>query len=511
MLKSTANQPEFVDFYLPFNGRLLANNRWVARASMIPWDEVEEVYRNSFCKTGGREALPARVAFGALVIQSTQNLTDEETVAQISENPYLQYFLGFKEFKQELPFNSSMMVHFRKRFGKDGWNRLNDLLVKRAIAEESDSDETDSDGGGSSVTHSGKLVIDASCVPSDIRHPTDLGLLKDARQGTERLIDQLYEHCRDEVAEKPRTRRHVAKRRYGAVARQKRARVATIRKECRWQLNTVERNLVSLSRLSDICGLETLPFRDRQRLQTIVTIYYQQCAMVREGDRTVDERIYSLHQPHIRAIYRGKANHDYEFGAKISVGLGKGYAFLDRLSWAPYNECHDLISQLTAYRSRFGCFPESIHADKIYRTRSNIKLCVDLGIRLTALPLGRPGPDHADKLAQLSQDERDRNAVEGKLGQLKRRFGLDRILTRLTETSESAIAAAFFVSNLLKWEARVLFAFILSGWQQRCLPLTAVFVQTMFESIRKNFPMPISKRSAVCFRQLKIARYPAFQ
>ena len=119
-------------------------------------------------------------------------------------------------------------------------------------------------------------------------------------------------------------------------------------------------------------------------------------------------------------------------------------------------KCHDVIGQILAYHRRFGCHPESIHADKIYHTRENRQLCAELGIRLSAVPLGRPGQDHKDKLRQLLRDERDRNAVEGKIGQCKRRFGLNRIMTKLKETSESSISAIFFAANLVKWETDLL-------------------------------------------------------
>ena len=113
MYRKKGNQQTLDDFILPFGGALAADNRWVIKSRLIPWDEIEGDYADLFPGGSGNVAKPARVAFGALVIKETLGLTDEETVEQIRENPYLQYFLGFKEYTNEKPFDPSLIVRFR--------------------------------------------------------------------------------------------------------------------------------------------------------------------------------------------------------------------------------------------------------------------------------------------------------------------------------------------------------------------------------------------------------------
>ena len=112
-----------------------------------------------------------------------------------------------------------------------------------------------------------------------------------------------------------------------------------------------------------------------------------------------------------------------------------------------------MIEQIEAYHNRFGFYPESVHVDKIYRTKDNRRFCKKHGIRLSGPPLGRP-PEEADVLKEQKklqhQDEVDRIAVEGKFGQGKRRFSLARIMTKLAGTSEVAIMVSFIVMNLEK-------------------------------------------------------------
>jgi len=122
-------QADFPDFYLPFSGHLDPENRWVALARLVPWELAEKIYHADLCKDSGQPIVPARVALGALLVKERLGLTDRETVETIQENPYLQFFLGMEEFTQERPFDASLMVDFRKRFGEDGIQRMAEAMV----------------------------------------------------------------------------------------------------------------------------------------------------------------------------------------------------------------------------------------------------------------------------------------------------------------------------------------------------------------------------------------------
>ncbi len=178
----------------------------------------------------------------------------------------------------------------------------------------------------------------------------------------------------------------------------------------------------------------------------------------------IDDRIVSLTQPHLRPIVRGKAGTPVEFGAKISVSYSDGYCFLDHLSWDNFNESLYLESQVDKYYQRFGCYPESLHVDQIYRTRANRAWCKKRGIRLSGPPLGRRPTNRSPELIQQQrEDERYRNAIEGKFGQAKRRYGLGRVMAKLSETAESSIAITFLVMNLeqlLKQLLMLFFCFV---------------------------------------------------
>jgi len=180
-----------------------------------------------------------------------------------------------------------------------------------------------------------------------------------------------------------------------------------MRKANRKHLGYLRRNLKTISKLSEISSLLLLSKRQYHNLLVINEVYRQQRWIYDNNQNRINDRIVSISQPHVRPIKRGKAKASTEFGAKLSASLVDGYTFLDHLSWDNFNESLDLKPQIKTYRKRFGCFPKSVHADKIYRTRDNIKYCKKHNIRLSGPPLGRPpvGPRiHGTEIARNFQN-----------------------------------------------------------------------------------------------------------
>ena len=119
---------------------------------------------------------------------------------------------------------------------------------------------------------------------------------------------------------------------------------------------------------------------------------------------------------------------------------------MDRLSWDAYNEEIDLKTQANIYLRRYGYYPKIICADQIYRTRANLTFCKQHGIRLSGPKLGRPKKNPylaAEERKITLQDQRRRNAVEGKIGQGKRRFGLGLICTKLQRHLRASLLSTF--------------------------------------------------------------------
>ncbi len=466
------------DFILPFGGALSADNRWVVKAEMIPWDEIEGDYSDLFPGDSGNVAKPARLAFGALIIKETLGISDEETVEQIRENPYLQYFVGFKKYTKEKPFDPSLMVRFRQRFRVEQLEAINETICEK---EKKDDDEPPATGGTTDQesrqeprANKGKLVMDATCVPADIRYPTDLSLLNEARDKTEKYIDILYEPLKS-IMDKPRTYRKVARALYLATAKKRKPGKKQLRKAIRKQLSYVCRNLKHIERLQSYYTESPLTIAQGQILETIIELYRQQKYMFDNKTHSVENRIVSISQSHVRPIVRGKARTNVEFGAKLAISVVDGFAYLEKLSWDNFNEGMTFIEASERYRLRHGFYPESVHVDKIYRTRENIRYCHKNGIRISGPKLGRP-PKEPDPAArkQAYQDALDRICSEGKIGEGKRRYGLNLIKEKLQETSETTIMINLIVMNL--------------AYLHRCLFF--FFSKNVFYVFRKIFFLP---------------------
>jgi IS5 family transposase len=456
------SQLEFNDFYLPFGGKLREGNRWVKLAKIIPWNDFEAKYASLFSKDQGAPAKPFRMALGSLLIRERLGLTDEETVEQIRENHYLQYFTGMTEYQDEAPFDPSMMVHFRKRLTVTMLSEINELIVISSIKSKNNkpndndknfctrSDEDESAPHKSPEKNSGIMMVDASVAPADIAYPTDLNLLNEAREKLEKIIDHLYKGHHDAMA-KPRTYRKCARKDYLWVAKKRKVSWKERKKALRKQLQYVKRDLghvdMLVSRFNNLCVLSRREYRD---LLVIQELYRQQEYMYRNKTHSIDDRIVSISQPHVRPIVRGKASANVEFGAKIAVSNVEGFALLEHCSWDAYNESTLLKDQINKYHNRFGHYPEAVLVDKLYRTRENIQFCTELKIRISGPRLGRPPKDASVDKKQEYKDSGMRNGIEGIFGTGKRKYSLGNIMMKLDTTSESAIALILLVMNLEK-------------------------------------------------------------
>ena len=482
--RRSPNQLMFDGFETEFEKWLEPDNRWVLLSAIIPWEDLSAAYEMSLSAHTGRPAKDGRLVIGAVIIKHKLCLSDEETIEQIRENPYLQYFVGFKAFVKEQAFAPSLFVEIRRRMGPEVFARFEGSIIARLSEHQKsetapDDDQAAPPGDGDAAphddakstppdhkptTHRGKLIVDATVVEQAIRYPTDLSLLNEAREISEAIIDIL--HPLVGTKKKVRTYRRNARRDYLALVKQRRPGTKRRRKAIGQQLRYLNRNLGHVEVMLDMLpGLE-IPLSPKQLRQywIIRHLHDQQKQMFDSRTRRCDDRLVSIHQPHVRPIIRGKQNKAVEFGAKLGVSLnGDGVACVDHLSWDPYHEGHDLPAQVEAYRQRHGYYPEKLLADPLYGTRDNRKYLNEKGIRFAGKPLGRPpkmtSAEDTINRRQRKQDYRERIPIEGKFGQGKNGYDLNYIRARTAKTSEAWIRSIFLVMNLLVL-IRFLFAWV---------------------------------------------------
>lgn len=310
-------------------------------------------------------------------------------------------------------------------------------------------------------------MVDATCTLADIQYPCDLSLLNEAREKTEAIIDILHKSLKGKE-KKVRTYRIQARKEYLKVSKKRKKSEREIQKAIRKQLGYVKRNLAHINEIKVKTTFQALSKKQYRDLLVCTEVYRQQQEMYDDKTHRIEDRSVSIGQPHIRPIVRGKDGAAVEFGAKMTISVVDGFIFIEKISWDNYNEGTDLIEQIENYRKRFGYYPESVHGDKIYQTRKNRQFCKEYEIRISGPQLGRPPKDkeeQRDKKRQRQQDEKDRIPIEGKFGNAKRQYGMNRIMAKGKETNETTIAVIILIINLEK--PRVRFLFVRKKLQRR--------------------------------------------
>ena len=507
VVKKLARAPQYVSpnqlilegFETPFAQKLYKDNRWIKMSNNIPWDRIVNIYNTKCVHEGGRPPISGRIILGALMIKHLCNISDRETILQIQENPYLQYFIGYPAFTNEAPFDHSLFVTIRERLSLDLLNQINDIIISVAFKidgeekidlynkEEKEKEENDNDweeknnqtgekielSKGSIERHGeqdistsvdipllpnkGKLLMDATACPQNITHPTDIKLLNASRVKSEEFIDLLH-NVQLHGNIKVRTYRKVARKQFLNYVRKKRHSQSEIRKTIKQQLRYLKRNLDHIKILT-IKYPFGIPLKKKQKayLETITKVYDQQQKMIDDRVHTIENRIVNIHQPQVRPIVRGKLNAVVEFGSKIQTSLVDGYTTIDRLSWDAFNEGTALKESVEKYTKRFGFYPKEVLADQIYCNRENRKYLKERNIKLVGKPLGRPSA----KAVVDHIRPGERNPIEGKFGQAKVRYGMNCIKAKLKNTSESWIATIAVVLNLVRL-ARVALQYLYS-------------------------------------------------
>ncbi len=492
-------QLTLAEFDWPFQVALDEHNRWVKLSECIPWDELAQGYYQGLCDTQGRPTKDARLVIGAVIIKHKLGLSDRETVSQIQENPYLQYFVGLPGYQMEAPFAPSLFVEIRKRMGQSVFDVFQGAIIdavesakpkQKAKTRADDKDDeppagAPGDDSGKQTAdeevpqRQGKLILDATVTPQAIRYPTDLSLLNEAREFSEQIIDKLYP--KTDWTKKPRTYRVKGRRAYLAIAKQRRPSGKQRRRGIKQQLQYLRRNLGHIERLLEYWAEGTpipLPRWLLYRYWVIQHVYAQQWQMYRHKSRRCDDRIVSISQPYVRPIIRGKLDKPVEFGAKLSVSLNsEGLACVDHLRWDAFHEGQDLKSQVEAYHSRYGVYPEVVLGDPLYGTRDNRRYLKGRGIRFAGKPLGRPKKvtqENQEALRQAQAKRREeylqRIPIEGKFGQGKNGYRLNYIRAKRADTSVAWINSIFLVMNLLIL-LRIFFALCKTGL---VLPASAI-------------------------------------
>jgi hypothetical protein len=434
------NQLEIFEKSLPFGGKLNRDNRWIRLADIVPWRELESSYAKTFSTTG-RPGIRARHVLGSIVIKHQLQCSDEEIGEQISENPYMQYFIGLERYQYRLPFDVSTLSNVRKRLGKEQFDEFEQQLIDTLVKKK--------------LIRPKGMLTDATVFQSEITFPTDCGLLNKARQFCVKHIK-----CFGKVAgRKVRTYCRVAQTSYVRFSKKRRKTHKDVRQMQKNMLQYVRRNIGQLSKLITELKEQGQSFSKPfiQNFETVKEIYRQQKQMYESRKKSIDDRIVSLHKPHIRPIKTGKERKNTEFGAKVSLTHVNGYMFADHVSFDNYNEGTKLRGSIECFEQRFNKKPDYVSADQSYGSKENLDALEERRIRFAVKPLGRKKKETLTEAEKRWRRKKhvERNHIEGAIGNCKSKYSLGLVRSKTDKTEYSWIRFALMSRNIAVAGARL--------------------------------------------------------
>ena len=422
------NEKQSSFFYPDLVDQLNPQQPLLKLANQIDWVYFETEFAPLYSHLG-KPSKPIRLMVGLSILKHLENLSDEVLIQRWVQNPYYQMFTGEVEFQWTIPCDPSDLTYFRKRIGSQGHEKI--LAMSIAL-------------------HQGKIEEDEMCIDTTVQEknitfPTDAKqyrkihqhLLKIARK--EKLgLTRTYEKEEKQLKLHTRFASHPKNR--------KKARRAVKR------LKTISGRLL----------------REMQRKMTLEQsefyaekfALYQRMLNQKRGDKN---KLYSLHEPHIYCMSKGKPHQRYEFGTKASItttrdsGIVIGALAFDKNIF----DGHTVPAVLAQVKRLIKRVPKVGIGDRGYRGKSKIN---DTQI-VTPKPPRKNASDEAMALAR--KRFRRRAGIEPVIGHLKSDHRLQRNFLKGFAGDQINLLMAAAAFNFRKWMREAIFwlQFMKSSWQ----------------------------------------------
>jgi IS5 family transposase len=402
-----------ISFLMPTLGEQLDPRQPLKQlADTFPWSEFEQAFGKYYSEEG-RPAKPVRLMVGLLLLKQMFNQGDETVVAGWVQNPYWQYFCGMNEFQWQVPCDPSDLVYFRQRIGEAGVQRILKVTARLHGDKAQESE----------------VVVDTTVQEKNITHPTDTKLAHKIIRRCWKLAD------RNGVKLRRRYRKAV---RHCVLAQ-------------RWRKDPRKRKAAhrALRKLKVMAGrlireLERkLPARVHAEQRENFALYRRVLRQQR-GDR---EKIYSLHEPQVYCLSKGKEHKKYEFGSKASVVMTRTHGVIVG-AVAHEENLYDgdaLRPALEQTRAITGEQPAKAIVDRGYRGRKTVE-----GTEVLLPGKPKPGQSKRER-AQMRARFRRRAAIEPVISHLKHQYRLMRCFLKGFVGDQMNLLLAAAAWNLKKW------------------------------------------------------------
>lgn len=336
MIKTTVNSPSL---FSNLSDMLNQSHPLYKLANKIAWSKFEKAFTPLYSSDKGRPGKPIRLMCGLLILKHLRNLSDESVVEQWSENAYYQYFCGMQDFCPSAPCASSELVHFRERIGEEGI----ELIFQESIRVNNEDDDKN---------HYETAFIDSTVQEKNITYPTDAKLHKKIVKKVLDIVNvhkfplrQSYKFVLKRIYRDQRFRNH-PKNKKKALKADKR-------------LRTIAGRLVrELRRNLGDC-------HDYDKLLKIFDAILSQ-------SRYSKDKIYSIHEPEVLCISKGKEHKKYEFGNKVSIIRSITGIILGAKSFRKEYDGHTIDESLKQVERLTGRKIKVLSGDRGYRGKKEV-------------------------------------------------------------------------------------------------------------------------------------------
>jgi IS5 family transposase len=379
--RKKASQPSL---FFSFSDTLYQKHPLYILANQIHWHIFEKAFEPLYCKDTGRPGKPIRLMVGLLMLKHIRNISDESVVEQWSENNYYQYFCGETSFVPGVPCEASELVHFRNRIGEIGI----ELILKESIRVNG------KDGDDYNVS------IDTTVQDKNITFPTDAKLHKKVIDKCKAIAEeeelpmrQTYTRTLKKLSREQRFRNHPKNK---SKARKSDKKIKTIAGRL---VRELERNLPPMS-----------------KHQTALELYKQVLAQTRFSK----DKIYSLHEPDVCCISKGKEHKKYEFGNKASFVKTDTDVIVGAMGFRNEYDGHTLEPALEQVNRLLGKMPRQAKVDRGYKGKKQI------GETEILIPTPPKKQMSYYQKKKLSNTHRKRAGIEPVIGHTKSNHRLNR-------------------------------------------------------------------------------------
>jgi IS5 family transposase len=430
--RPTSTDDQFQLFQAHFDQLLNPDHPLIVLADRIDWQRFEVALAECYCPDNGAPAKAIRLLVGLHYLKHAFNESDASVLERWVENPYWQYFCGFTHMQHAAPLHSTSLTTWRGRVGAEKLAELLQETIALAVREKQVSPQ-----------ELRQVTVDSTVQEKNITYPTDSKLYRQA-------LVKLSQAAKSRGIKLRQTYLRVSKTAAIQVGRYAHAKqFKRMKRELKRLKTWLGRVLRDLRR--------KVPTPDAP-LESLLAL----CERLHQQQPQDKHKLYSLHEPEVVCISKGKARQRYEFGQKIS------FATSNRGNWIvsaalcegnPYDG-HTLAATLQLAENNTGVAVTDAYVDKGYRGH-------DYQGSATVHIAGS-SKTGVSKVKQKRR--RRRSAIEPKIGHLKADHRLGRcFLKGLAGDAINAILAAAG-SNLLKLLRRVVHALIFTLVQRLATP-----------------------------------------